>query len=67
MSASENTVTIDGKVYKLSDLSSEAQNQLRNLQEVDRKIAMAQNEIETMTTWRTIHSHALKAELDKMA
>ncbi|NBN62701.1 hypothetical protein GWI72_08765 [Microvirga tunisiensis] len=67
MSASDNTVTIDGKVYQLSALSAEAQNQLRNLQEVDRKIAMAKNEIETMTTWRTIHSHALKVELDKMA
>ncbi len=60
-------ITIDGKVYKLSDLSAEAQSHLRNIQEVDRKIAAAQNEISNMQTWRTVHTHSLKAELQKLA
>lgn len=59
-------ITIDGKTYKLADLSSEAQGQLRNIQQVDRTIVAAQAEIKAAQTWRTVHSHTLKVELDKM-
>ena len=59
-------ITIDGKTYNLADLSSEAQGQLRNLQQVDRRVVAAQAEITAMQTWRTVHSHSLKVELDKM-
>ncbi|MTI44444.1 hypothetical protein JM93_01975 [Roseibium hamelinense] len=59
-------ITIDGKTYKIADLSAEAQNQIRNIQEVDRKTVAAQNEIKALQTWRTVHSHSLNEELKKM-
>lgn len=59
-------VTIDGKTYNLSDLTAEAQAQLRNIQEVDRKTVALQNELKSLETWRMVHSHSLKAELDKI-
>ena len=59
-------VTINGTNYRLATLTAEAQCQLRNLMEVERKIAMAQNEIATMQTWRQVHGTALTAELEKL-
>lgn len=59
-------VTIDGTSYRLTNLNAEAQSQLRNLMEVERKIAMARNEIAAMQTWRQVHGAALSAELDKL-
>ncbi len=58
-------ITIDGQTYNLMDLSAEAQGQLRNIQEIDRKVVAAQNEIRSLQTWRIVHSHSLKAELEK--
>lgn len=61
----ENTqITIDGQQYNLSELSAEAQAQIRNIQEVDRKMVAAQNEIKSLQTWRMVHSHSLKVELE---
>ena len=63
--AAPSEIKIDDKTYKLEDLSAEAQGQLRNIQEIDRKLVAAQNEINSLQTWRVVHSHSLKQELDK--
>lgn len=65
-SSEPNQITIDGKSYNLSDLSAEAQGQLRNIQEIDRKVVAAQNEVRSLQTWRAVHSHSLKVELEKI-
>jgi len=65
-SSDPNQITIDGKTYNIHELSPEAQGQLRNIQEVDRKTVAAQNELRALQTWRAVHSHTLKVELEKM-
>ena len=64
--AAPSEIKIDDKTYKLEDLSAEAQGQLRNIQEIDRKLVAAQNEINSLQTWRVVHSHSLKQRADTL-
>lgn len=63
--ADANTVTIDGKQYNRDELSKSAQEQMTNVQVVDRKIADLQQELAIMQTARNAYARALKAELEK--
>lgn len=63
---SEQKITIDGKEYKLSDLSHKAKEQLTNLQFVDAQIQQLNNEWAVADTARIGYTNALKAELEKM-
>jgi hypothetical protein len=57
------TITIDGLVYDLDSLSDDAKAQLGSMQAVDRRIAMAQEEMAILQTARIGYSKALQALL----
>lgn len=62
----EQTITIDGKEYKATDLSQKAKEQLNNLQFVDAQIQQLNNEWAVADTARIGYTNALKAELEKI-
>ena len=62
----EQTIKIDGKEYKATDLSQKAKEQLNNLQFVDAQIQQLNNEWAVADTARIGYTNALKAELEKM-
>jgi len=61
----DQTVTIDGTTYKLTDLSEQARAQLKNIQFCDAQIQQLQNELAVSDTARIGYSKALKRELEK--
>jgi len=63
--AEDQTVTIDGTTYKLTDLNEQARAQLQNIQFCDQQIQQLQNELAVSDTARIGYSKALKRELDK--
>lgn len=65
--ADEQTITIDGKDYLISDLTDDAKAQLGNLKVVDQKIANLKQEIAIMKTARNAYARALGAALPKDA
>ena len=61
----DQTITIDGKTYKLADLSEQARAQLANIRFCDERMQQLQNELAVSDTARMGYSRALKRELDK--
>jgi hypothetical protein len=61
----DQTITIDGKMYKLADLSEQARAQLANIRFCDERIQQLRNELAVSDTARMGYSNALKRELDK--
>ena len=59
----EQTVSIDGIEYSLSDLSDEAKTQLRNIQFVDAQLMQLNNEWAVADTARIGYTNALKQEI----
>ncbi|REC54247.1 hypothetical protein DRV84_14095 [Rhodosalinus sediminis] len=62
----DQTITIDGKTYKLADLSEQARAQLANIRFCDERIQQLRNELAVSDTARMGYSRALKRELDKV-
>lgn len=58
----EETVTVDGNVYKLSDLSDQAKTQLANIAFCDARIQQLSNEWAIADTARIGYSAALRRE-----
>ena len=56
-------ITIDGKDYNLSDVSTAAKEQLRNIQFVDAQLLQLRNELAISDTARLAYTRALKSEL----
>ncbi len=54
------TITIDGLLYDLDSLSDDAKAQLASIQAVDRRIAMAQEEMAILQTARIGYNRALQ-------
>ena len=61
----DQTITIDGKTYKLADLSEQARAQLANIRFCDERMQQLRNELAVSDTARMGYSNALKRELDK--
>lgn len=61
------TITIDGDKYSLSDLSENCKVQLNNIQFVDERLQQLQNELAVADTARIGYSNALKSELAKLS
>jgi hypothetical protein len=61
----DQTITIDGKTYKLADLSEQARAQLANIRFCDERIQQLRNELAVSDTARMGYSNALKRELEK--
>tara|TARA_B100000242_G_C42972638_1_gene451322 strand:- start:457 stop:678 length:222 start_codon:yes stop_codon:yes gene_type:complete len=59
------TITIDGEKYSLSDLSENCKVQLNNIKFVDERLQQLQNELAVSDTARIGYSNALKSELAK--
>jgi len=62
---SEPKVTIDGKEYKLDDLSDKAKADLTSLQLVDQKIAQKQQDLAILQTARNAYAKSLTEQLPK--
>ena len=60
------TISIDGVDYDLSDLSDNAKAQLVNIQFVDAQIQQLNNEWAVADTARIGYTNALKAEIAKI-
>jgi len=56
-------ITIDGKDYNLSDVSTAAKEQLRNIQFVEAQLLQLRNELAISDTARLAYTRALKSEL----
>jgi len=61
----DQTITIDGKTYKLADLSEQARAQLANIRFCDERMQQLRNELAVSDTARMGYSNALKREVDK--
>ena len=59
-------ITIDGKEYKLDDLSDNAKAQFANIQFVDMQIQQLNNELAVADTARIGYTNALKSDLIKI-
>ena len=59
-------ITIDGKEYDISNVSSDAQAQLKNLEFVNEQILQRNNEFQIAQTAKIGYSRALKRELEKI-
>ena len=57
------TIKIDDKEYKLSELSDEAKEQIANINFVDSQLLQLQNELAVSDTARIGYGRALKTEL----
>ena len=66
MSAGENTLTVDGKTYKLDTLSDNARAQVVNLKVVDDEIRRIEQKLASYRTARSAYARVLKGELDKI-
>lgn len=63
----EKTVTIDGKTYRMDDLSDTAKQQLQNVQLADQEIARLKMQLALFQTGRNAYVNALKNELPDAA
>lgn len=63
-SAESRTLTIDGKEYRLDDLSEESRRQVVNLRFADQEIRRLRGQLALAETARKSYAAALKAELD---
>ena len=59
------TITVDGKEYKMSEISDAAKSQFANVQFVDQQIRQLQNEWAVADTARLGYQAAFKVELLK--
>jgi len=59
------SVTIDGKEYKLTDLTEEARTQIQNISFCDEQLQQLSNEWAVADTARIGYSNALKREVNK--
>jgi cell division protein ZapA (FtsZ GTPase activity inhibitor) len=59
------TITVDDKEYKLSEISEAAKGQISNVQFVDQQIRQLKNEWAVADTARLGYRAALKGELNK--
>jgi hypothetical protein len=59
------TITVDGKEYKMSEISDAAKSQFSNVQFVDQQIRQLQNEWAVADTARLGYQAAFKVELIK--
>ena len=59
----EQTVTIDGTEYKLSDLSDTAKNQLMSIRSAEQEMARIQAQLGMISTARNAYVNVLKKEL----
>ncbi|TWI68499.1 hypothetical protein LZ24_02469 [Desulfobotulus alkaliphilus] len=57
------TITIDGKSYKLNELSEKARNQIINLRVTDQEIARLNQKLAIAQTARASYASALQQEL----
>lgn len=57
-------VTIDGKEYKLEDLSDNAKAQLVSIRQADQEIARLQSQLAMIQTARNTYSAALKQAIE---
>ncbi|WP_298679333.1 DUF6447 family protein [uncultured Lentibacter sp.] len=62
---SDQVITVDGKDYKLAEMSDAAKAQIANVQFVDEQIQQRQNEWAVADTARLGYTAALKGELLK--
>ena len=62
----EQTISIDGSDYKLSELTDAARAQISNIQFVDARIQQLDNEWAVSDTARMAYANALKNELSKI-
>ena len=61
------TITVDGKKYALSELSSVAKAQIENIQIVDAQIRQLQQQLAIAQTARSTYIGILQMELPKAA
>ena len=61
------TMTLDGKVYNIDDLSENAKVQLNNLEFVNQQILQRNNELQVAETAKMGYTRALKRELEKVS
>ena len=59
MTDQEPTLTLDGKDYKIADLSKDAKNQLQSLQLADTEIKRLQMQLAMIQTARNAYQQAL--------
>lgn len=59
------TITIDGTEYNVSELSENAQSQVINLRVTDQEIAKLKQQVAIYQTARTAYARALSEELPK--
>ena len=62
----EATVTLDGVVYNLAEVSENAKAQIASIQFVDSQILQLNNEWAVADTAKIGYTNALKAELEKI-
>jgi len=62
----EQTITIDGVEYKVSDLNDNAKNQIVNLRVTDQEIASLNQKLAIAQTARAAYANALAAEVAKL-
>jgi len=65
MDASENKISIDGKDYEISELTTAAREQIANIQFVDSQILQLNNEWAVADTARLGYLNALKREIQQ--
>ena len=58
--AEEQTITIDGVAYRLSDLSDQAKGNIASLRGCDQKLQLLQQEMAIVQTARAAYAGALK-------
>lgn len=63
----ERTVMIDGKRYRLADLTGDAEKQLNNVRGVDLEILNLQRQIAIAQTARSVYARALQEMLKNIA
>lgn len=67
MAEDTQTITIDGKEYRVEDLSENARAQVTNLRVTDQEIARLKQQLAIHQTARTAYSRALAEELPQAA
>lgn len=63
--AEPQTMTIDGRVYDLADLNTEARQQITNIQAVDQEIAYLTMRLGICRTARGAYAQALQTNMDR--
>ena len=64
--STEQTITIDGVEYKVSDLNDNAKNQIVNLRVTDQEIASLNQKLAIAQTARAAYANALAAEVAQL-